>query len=506
MSRPLRVFLCHSSNDKPAVRELYQKLRAEPWIQPWLDEEELYPGQDWNMEIEKAVEVADAIIVCLSKGSITKEGYVQRELRTVLDFADYKPEGTLYIIPVRLEECELPRSLRKWQYADYFKGQRERAFQRLLVSLKRRADALGLMNEELERKQIEEPIKHEAAKQAAREKEHREQMEQEAALVKANREAKKKAEREASQRKQREFINANSRWFGIGGMILLVLIFGGFGLNYLIKNFPVATATVFSPTDMATPEPPTFTSAPFTPTPQPTETPIPTPVLEFGSTEISPKDGMTLLYVPAGEFTMGEGSETHKVDLPAFWIDQTEVTNAMFKKCVDAGECTSPSDTNHFSNSSYANHPVVYVDWKQANAYCSWVDRRLPTEAEWEKAARSTDGRTYPWGEGIDCNKANYQSSCVGDTSPVGSYKSGKSLYGAYDMAGNVWEWVSSLYKPYPYDASDGREDMSSSDSRVLRGGSWYGSYNVARSADRNRVTPVNTYFNFGFRCARSLP
>jgi hypothetical protein len=148
MTRPLRVFLCHSSNDKLAVRELYQKLHAEPWIQPWLDEEELYPGQDWNMEIEKAVEAADAIIVCLSKGSITKEGYVQRELRTVLDFADYKPEGTLYIIPVCLEECEPPRRLRAWQYADYFEGQRDRAFQRLLVSLKRRADTLGLMTEE----------------------------------------------------------------------------------------------------------------------------------------------------------------------------------------------------------------------------------------------------------------------------------------------------------------------------------------------------------------------
>ena len=167
MPRPLRVFLCHSSNDKPTVRELYQKLHAEPWIEPWLDEEELYPGQDWNMEIEKAVEAADAIIVCLSKGSITKEGYVQRELRTVLDFADYKPEGTLYIIPVRLEECEPPRRLRAWQYADYFEGQRERAFQRLLVSLKRRADALGLMAEELERKQIEEQAKREAKEKPA---------------------------------------------------------------------------------------------------------------------------------------------------------------------------------------------------------------------------------------------------------------------------------------------------------------------------------------------------
>ena len=143
-NRPLRVFLCHSSNDKPAVRELYQKLRAEPWIEPWLDEEELYPGQDWNMEIEKAVEAADAIIVCLTKNSINKEGYVQRELRIVLDFADYKPEGTIYILPVRLEECEPPRRLRAWQYADYFEGQRDRAFQRMLGSLKKRADSLGV--------------------------------------------------------------------------------------------------------------------------------------------------------------------------------------------------------------------------------------------------------------------------------------------------------------------------------------------------------------------------
>jgi formylglycine-generating enzyme required for sulfatase activity len=143
MNRPLRVFLCHSSNDKPAVRELYQKLRAEAWIQPWLDEEELYPGQDWNMEIEKAIEETDVIIVCLSKGSTTKDGYVQKEIRAALDYADYKPEGTLFIIPIRLEECTPPKRLGRWQYADYFEGQRERAFERLLVSLKRRANSLN---------------------------------------------------------------------------------------------------------------------------------------------------------------------------------------------------------------------------------------------------------------------------------------------------------------------------------------------------------------------------
>jgi len=162
INRPLRVFLCHSSNDKPAVRELYQKLRAEAWIQPWLDEEELYPGQDWDMEIEKAVEASDAVLVCLTNNSINKRGYVQKELRFVLDIALEIPEETIFIVPLRLEECIPPRSLRDWQYADYFPiEQHERAFQRLLVSLKKRADSLGLKVEisvpkEVEKVPIEE--------------------------------------------------------------------------------------------------------------------------------------------------------------------------------------------------------------------------------------------------------------------------------------------------------------------------------------------------------------
>jgi hypothetical protein len=144
-SRPLRVFLCHSSNDKPAVRELYQKLRAEPWIEPWLDEEELFPGMDWNLEIEKAIESTDVILVCLSNNSITKEGYVQREIRIALDYADYKPEGTLFIIPVRLEECTPPKRLARWQYADYFLNKpREKSFSKILDSLQKRAASLYL--------------------------------------------------------------------------------------------------------------------------------------------------------------------------------------------------------------------------------------------------------------------------------------------------------------------------------------------------------------------------
>ena len=131
------MFLCHASQDKPLVRELYRRLLGEEWVEPWLDEEKLLPGQDWDLEIEKAVEASDAVIVCVSSRSMTKEGYIQKELRKVLDIALEKPEETIFIIPLRLDDCELPRRLRAWHYVDYFPAERrEWAFRRLLESLR----------------------------------------------------------------------------------------------------------------------------------------------------------------------------------------------------------------------------------------------------------------------------------------------------------------------------------------------------------------------------------
>jgi hypothetical protein len=142
-TRKLRIFLCHASQDKPIVRELYQKLLAEGWIDPWLDEEKLLPGQDWDMEIEKAVESADVVIVCLSNHSVTKDGYVQRELKFVLDIALEKPEGSIFTIPLRLNDCETPRRLRSWQYVDYFPDEkRNNAYGKLKQSLNIRLESL----------------------------------------------------------------------------------------------------------------------------------------------------------------------------------------------------------------------------------------------------------------------------------------------------------------------------------------------------------------------------
>ncbi|MFN8432856.1 MAG: toll/interleukin-1 receptor domain-containing protein [Anaerolineales bacterium] len=142
-NRPLKVFLCHSSADKTAVRELYQKLRAESWIDPWLDEIKLLPGQEWDLEIEQAIEATDIIIVCLSNNSITKRGYVQKEIKIALDYSDLRPEGEVFIVPIRLDDCKPPKRLSKWQYADYFEGQRDEAFKRLLSSFEKRGESLG---------------------------------------------------------------------------------------------------------------------------------------------------------------------------------------------------------------------------------------------------------------------------------------------------------------------------------------------------------------------------
>jgi hypothetical protein len=141
-NRPLRVFLCHASQDKPAVRELYSLLKRQDWIEPWLDEANLLPGMDWDYEIYKALREADTILVCLSKESVSKEGYVQKEFKRALSYAEEKPDGAIYIIPLRLDECNPPFKFQQWQWADYFKPG---AQDKLLQALYLRAKSLGIL-------------------------------------------------------------------------------------------------------------------------------------------------------------------------------------------------------------------------------------------------------------------------------------------------------------------------------------------------------------------------
>ena len=288
-----------------------------------------------------------------------------------------------------------------------------------------------------------------------------------------------------------------------------------------------AVQTAIAQTQSAWTPTPTLTIQP-TATLQPTAIFTPTtsltPTLASGATQVSEKDGMVMVYVPAGDFSMGfndagtDEKPAHTVSLDAYWIDRTEVTNGMYALCVQAGTCRPPrslsSNTrrDYYNNSQYADYPVIQVEWNSTQGYCLWAGRRLPTEAEWEKAARGIDGRGYPWGNTpATCSRANYWDytfACVGDTSEIGSYPSGASPYGALDMAGNVWEWVADWYDAtyYVNSPSSNPQGPASGTYRVLRGGSWYFDGARANSTYRYKYSPDLRGDSIGFRCASSIP
>jgi formylglycine-generating enzyme required for sulfatase activity len=348
-----------------------------------------------------------------------------------LDIALEKPEGTIFILPVRLDDCERPRRLRPIQGIDYFPPEsRELAYAHLRQSLELRAQALKIVTDTTPSKPapIETPT--------------------DASETGSNR-----------------------------------------AITQVVKHRSTIT---FSPGGHV--------------------------IYTFGE--------MEFVEVPAGKFIMGSHSEDgpaedeepqHTVDIPYdYFMARFPVTNEQYAAYVNAKGISHPvSDWE-----KKRDHPVVNVAWNDAMAYCLWwndlqkndlpsgVVLRLPTEAEWEKAARGADGFIYPWGNTFDKNKCNTDEGGKNDTTPVGAYSPhGDSPYGAADMVGNVWEWTHSLFRKYPYEADDSREDETVSGERVERGGSYLGTDQLARSAARYRGDP--DFLDFvGFRVvvAPSIP
>ena len=271
--------------------------------------------------------------------------------------------------------------------------------------------------------------------------------------------------------------------------------------------------------------------------------------LGIGSTKISPKDGMVMVYVPAGPFLMGSANSDpnarddekpqRMVYLDGYWIDQTPVTNRMFAKFVAETGYQTKAEKEGWSwvwrmiNESVGvslpfktqganwqhprgsksnragkwDHPVVHVTWHDVQAYCQWVGRRLPTEAEWEKAARSSDGRLYPWGNTEPNDKLLNFNDNISDTTSVGNYPAGASPYSALDMAGNVWEWTADWYDADYYNYAPQRNPQGPviGRLRINRGGSWHVGAQRVGVGYRSRSSLSNCNDDLGFRCAASL-
>jgi len=269
--------------------------------------------------------------------------------------------------------------------------------------------------------------------------------------------------------------------------------------------------------ELPTPAPPAAPLPPVTGAPAP-------PVSRAPDFPFEPE----VILIPAGEFLMGSDPQKDKVVLnweqpqhtlylPEYWIAKTPITNAQYAAFVQATGHKAP---RHWQKGKIPQgkgaHPVVEITWHDALAYCTWLAKAtgksytLPSEAEWEKAARGTDGRVYPWGDTFDGSKCNSWESDIKDTTPVDKYPQGASPYGVLDMAGNVWEWMRSLWgndfrEPdfkYPYQAADGRENLQAGDAifRVLRGGSFNRDRYLARCAFRSRNSPHKGNANRGFR------
>src|SRR5271157_236917 len=468
--RPLRLFLCHSSGDKPAVRDLYRRLKGDGFA-PWLDEEELLPGQDWQQEIPAAVRACDVVIIFLSQRSVGKEGYLQREIRDALYVAEEKPEGTIFIIPVKLEEVEVPKRLSQWQWANLFQ---EGGYQRLVRALNLRASAIDVTvaahgaRETVEAKgpASVEPTEGEARLPPAAPQPavSNPQPLREPKLVPPP--PPKSPGMPSKNGKGTRFLAVTL--IGVGVVVIVAAI----AWVYRMKNQNPRAGTVRE----------------------------------------NPKDGLKYVWIPPDSFMMGCSHDDndcqdnekppHQVTISkGFWIGQTEVTVGAYKRFAGATGRQMPPEPDiggRLLNPGWGDDvmPIVDVTWDDAQAYCGWAGGKLPTEAEWEYAARggSTAARygdlnEIAWyadnsgRERLDSariwkeDQANYEKRLNENGNgmhEVGQKRANK--FGLHDVLGNVWEWVNDWYDQSYYQKISSIDPKGPLDGeyRVLRGGSWF--------------------------------
>lgn len=320
---------------------------------------------------------------------------------------------------------------------------------------------------------------------------------------------------------------------GLLGLLLAIIIVGvGFGVLNLGGPSSLSEAAATATLESAVVAALTAIAPTSTPIPAPTVPPTPTPEPYITDT------GSRMLYIPEGIFSLGDDESderdqkpAHLVRLDAYFIDETEVTNGAYAQCVDDGACDPPDSPNatyhraYYGDPAFDDYPVIFVSWYDAETFCSWRGGRLPSEAEWEKAAgfESLEGLKYryPWGDAFDGTRLNFcDKNCPRDhrdaavddghqdTAPVGSYSDGRSPLGLFDMAGNIMEWVGDWYSSRAYGESGDTNPLGplEGDFKVMRGGSWLSSASGVTVTTRDSFDPLVTRANLGFRCAMTPP
>jgi formylglycine-generating enzyme required for sulfatase activity len=442
-----------------------------------MNQEDIYPGEQWQGSIARAIQQSDFFVACLSTHAVSRRGFLQREIKGALERWQEKLQSDIYLIPARLEPCEVPEELRDFQWVDLYQDRGwTRLFRGLQVGLERRRQTTKPSGQESSSPPLssvtpERPVAH---------------LQGTAPEIPA------------------------AQPFPGGSLEV------GRQLERMRSSDLDARARVAAGNALAQQGDPRFRAdAWFL---------LDEPLLGF-------------VEIPAGPFLMGSNKAhdpgayddelpQHGVPLPRYFIGRYPVTVAQFRAFVEGGG-SRPENPESFQ--ALANHPVVSVSWYEAQQYCDWLTERLrgwqgtpeplatlvrneswqvglPSEAEWEKAARGTDGRIYPWGSGLDPNRANYDDTAINSRSAVGCFPGGASPYGVEDLSGNVWEWTRSLWGDYPYPTDQRertrRENLQAGRDtrRVRRGGAFDYALRNVRCASRNGYFPYSSGSYIGFR------
>lgn len=500
--RKLKIFVCHAHEDIEKVQEICDYL-VENKFDVWLAEERLIVGHNWKEETLKAERDSDAILICLSRISVEKSGFVQHEIKEALDIAKEKPPGTIFVLPVKLDECNIPLLLKEIHWTNWFS---DNGHAQLLRSLQERGKQIGVLPRNTTSNNVEKtslPTEKEMGDRIDSHLLQKKESGLEAPVILLDKAL-------PSKKVTRRETDANEG--GLLAVVLIITAFIVFGVITKFFSFIFVPGNNLAPTSI-------IELSPIIEGATPTASETSTVLLQ----KIVDPKGVSMVLIPAGKYVIGSENNNdekpiHSILLDNYYIDQYEVTNALYASCVLSGICSEPIYSNsstrtfYYQNKQYDQYPVIFVTWQMAKNYCeTWRGGRVPTEAEWEVAAKGANDSNFPWGNNINCNFANYDEdgkTCIGDTAQVGSYENGQSMFSVYEMSGNVNEWVNDWYDQNYYSILSFDElnplGPSSGEYKVIRGGSWQDSAYALRSSNRNWFDPLRANDQIGFRCVSS--